>query len=166
MNDRKKIRVLFCCMGNICRSPTAEAVFRHYVEKEGLAEHIHIDSAGTHDYHIGDAPDARTQSAAKQRGYDMSKLRGRQVDAGDFARFDYVLAMDEANLSILERLRPRDAQSHLGLFLEFAERHDEREVPDPYYGGPDGFERVLDMVEDAADGLLQHLRKNHMNEDV
>jgi protein-tyrosine phosphatase len=154
-----KIKVLFVCMGNICRSPTAEAVFRHYVEQAGLAENIQIDSAGTHDYHIGDAPDARTQRAAQQRGYDMSGLRGRQVDAGDFSRFDYVLAMDEANLSILQRLRPRDAKSHLGLFLEFAERHDEREVPDPYYGGAEGFERVLDMVEDAAEGLLRHIRQ-------
>ncbi len=153
-----KVKVLFVCMGNICRSPTAEAVFRHYVDKAGLLEHISIDSAGTHDYHIGDAPDARTQRAAKQRGYDMSKLRGRQVEAGDFVRFDYVLAMDEANLSILQRLRPHDAQSHLGLFLEFAEYHKEREVPDPYYGGADGFERVLDMVEDAAAGLLRHIR--------
>jgi protein-tyrosine phosphatase len=157
-----KVKVLFVCMGNICRSPTAEAVFRHYVEKAGLVEHIHIDSAGTHDYHIGDAPDVRTQRAAMQRGYDMSKLRGRQVEAGDFARFDYVLAMDEANLAILKRLRPRDAQSHLGLFLEFARRHAEREVPDPYYGGAEGFERVLDMVEDAADGLLQHIRSRHL----
>lgn len=161
MKNKEKTSVLFCCMGNICRSPTAEAVFRHYVEKEGLAEHIHIDSAGTHDYHIGEAPDARTQRAAKQRGYDMSRLRGRQVAAEDFARFDYVLAMDEANLSILKRLRPRDAQSHLGLFLEFAEKHREREVPDPYYGGADGFEKVLDMVEDAANGLLNRIRKQH-----
>ena len=159
----KKIKVLFVCMGNICRSPTAEAVFGHYVEKAGLVEHIHIDSAGTHDYHIGDAPDARTQRAAKLRGYDMSKLRGRQVETGDFARFDYVLAMDEANLSILQRLRPHDAQSHLGLFLEFARRHGEREVPDPYYGGADGFERVLDMVEDAANGLLLHIRQRHFH---
>jgi protein-tyrosine phosphatase len=157
-----KVKVLFVCMGNICRSPTAEAVFRHYVEQQGLAELIHIDSAGTHDYHIGDAPDARTQRAAKQRGYDMSKLRGRQVEAGDFKRFDYVLAMDEANLSILQRLRPRDAESHLGLFLEYAEHHAEREVPDPYYGGAEGFERVLDMVEDAANGLLQHIRTQHL----
>jgi protein-tyrosine phosphatase len=156
-----KVKVLFVCMGNICRSPTAEAVFRHYVEQEGLVEHIHIDSAGTHDYHIGDAPDARTQRAAKQRGYEMSHLRGRQVAAADFSRFDYVLAMDEANLAILERLRPQDAQSHLGLFLEFAQRHAEREVPDPYYGGADGFERVLDMVEDAAGGLLRHIRQQH-----
>lgn len=158
---KKNISVVFVCMGNICRSPTAEAVFRHYVEQEGLAQYIHIDSAGTHDYHIGDAPDARTQQSAKQRGYDMSMLRGRQVEAGDFKRFDYVLAMDDANLAILQRLRPRDAQSHLGLFLEFAERHTEREVPDPYYGGADGFERVLDMVEDAAGGLLRHIRQQH-----
>jgi protein-tyrosine phosphatase len=157
-----KIRILFVCMGNICRSPTAEAVFRHYVEQEGCAEQILIDSAGTHDYHIGDAPDARTQRVAKQRGYDMSKLRGRQVEAGDFKRFDYVLAMDEANLAILQRLRPGDAHSHLGLFLEFAQCHAEREVPDPYYGGTDGFERVLDMVEDAAAGLLQHIRQKHI----
>ena len=156
-----KVKVLFVCMGNICRSPTAEAVFRHYVEKAGLVEHIHIDSAGTHDYHIGDAPDARTQRAAMQRGYDMSKLRGRQVVAGDFVRFDYVLAMDEANLDILKRLRPHDAQGHLGLFLEFAEYHKEREVLDPYFGGEEGFERVLDMVEDAANGLLQHIRQNN-----
>jgi protein-tyrosine phosphatase len=162
MKNEEKVRVLFCCMGNICRSPTAEAVFRHYVGKAGLADRVHIDSAGTHDYHVGDAPDARTQRAAKQRGYDMSQLRGRQVQAADFMRFDYVLAMDEANLDILKRLRPRNAQSHLGLFLEFAERHHEREVPDPYYGGADGFERVLDMVEDGAQGLLQHIRQSHI----
>jgi low molecular weight protein-tyrosine phosphatase len=159
MKQQKKIGVIFVCMGNICRSPTAEAVFRDCVEKAGLLESIHIDSAGTHDYHIGEAPDARTQRAALQRGYDMSQLRGRQVGVEDFARFDYVLAMDEANLSILQRLRPRDAQSHLGLFLEFAERHSEREVPDPYFGGAEGFERVLDMVEDAANGLLKQVRQ-------
>ena len=158
----KKIRVLFVCLGNICRSPTAEVVFRHQVEQAGLAEQILIDSAGTHDYHIGDAPDARTQRAAKLRGYDMSRLRGRQVEAGDFHRFDYVLAMDEANLDLLKRLRPRDAQSHLGLFLEFAERHADKEVPDPYYGGADGFERALDMVEDAAAGLLRQIRAKHL----
>ncbi len=148
-------------MGNICRSPTAEAVFRRQVELAGLAERIAIDSAGTHDYHIGEAPDPRTRQAASRRGYDMSALRGRQVGAEDFSRFDYVLAMDENNLAILNRLRPRDAESHLGLFLEFADRREEREVPDPYYGGADGFERVLDMVEDAAEGLLAHIRQAH-----
>jgi len=156
-----KIKVLFVCMGNICRSPTAEAVFRDYVERAGLSNAIQIDSAGTHDYHIGEAPDTRTQHAARQRGYDLSLLRGRQVEVADFSHFDYVLAMDEGNLAILQRLRPQEATSHLGLFLEFARHHREREVPDPYYGGADGFERVLDMVEDAAEGLLQHLGKRH-----
>lgn len=150
-------------MGNICRSPTAEAVFRARVREAGLEQRILIDSAGTHDYHIGDSPDARTRHAARLRGYDMSALRGRQVEASDFNRFDYVLAMDHANLSILQRLRPDDAMSHLELFLEYARRHGEREVPDPYYGGADGFERVLDMVEDAAEGLLEHLHKKHLS---
>ncbi len=156
-----KVRVLFVCMGNICRSPTAEAVFRHYVEVAGLNDRILIDSAGTHDYHIGEPPDTRTQHAAKRRGYDMSKLRGRQVEVGDFAQFDYVLAMDNANLSILKRMRPQDAHSHLGLFLEFADQHNEKEVPDPYFGGAEGFEHVLDMVEDAARGLLSHIQRQH-----
>jgi low molecular weight protein-tyrosine phosphatase len=156
------VKVLFVCMGNICRSPTAEAVFRARVEQEGLGDRVFIDSAGTHDYHIGEPPDSRMQRAAAKRGYDMSDLRGRQVGREDFGRFDYVLAMDENNLAILERLRPRDAESHLGLFLEFAGRHEEREVPDPYYGGSEGFERVLDMVEDAADGLLLHIRQHHL----
>jgi protein-tyrosine phosphatase len=161
MKFQDKIGVVFVCMGNICRSPTAEAVFRHQVEKAGLEGRITIDSAGTHDYHIGAPPDPRTRQAAQRRGYDMAALRGRQVGVADFSRFDYVLAMDGNNLSILERLRPRGTESHLGLFLEFAGRHREREVPDPYYGGEDGFERVLDMVEDAAEGLLKHIRQQH-----
>jgi protein-tyrosine phosphatase len=150
-------------MGNICRSPTAEAVFRARVEEAGLAQYITIDSVGTHDYHIGDPPDLRTQCAAKQRGYDMSMLRGRQVDAADFSRFDYVLAMDNANMAILYRLCPPAQRERLGLFLQYAQRHREREVPDPYYGGTDGFERVLDMVEDGAEGLLAHIRKQHFD---
>lgn len=157
----KKISVLFCCMGNICRSPTAEVVFRSRVEEAGLAQQISIDSVGTHDYHIGDPPDQRTQRAARQRGYDLSSLRGRQVEVADFSRFDYVLAMDNANMAILYRLCPQHQRDRLGLFLEYANRHKEREVPDPYYGGEDGFERVLDMVEDAAAGLLQHIQKQH-----
>ena len=158
----EKVSVLFCCMGNICRSPTAEAVFRARVEEAGLAQHILIDSVGTHDYHVGNPPDPRTQRAALQRGYDMSMLRGRQVEVADFNRFDYVLAMDDANLGILQRLCPVRERSRLGLFLEYASRHDEREVPDPYYGEVDGFERVLDMVEDASDGLLRHIQKTLM----
>ena len=156
-----KVSVLFVCMGNICRSPTAEAVFRRRVEQAGLERDIHIDSAGTHDYHIGEAPDPRTRQAAMRRGYDMSQLRGRQVSRSDFHSFDYVLAMDNANLSILRRLRAEDADGHLGLFLDYATRHDASEVPDPYYGGGAGFEHVLDLVEDAAEGLLHHIRQHH-----
>ena len=156
-----KVKVLFVCMGNICRSPTAEAVFRHYVEKAGLTENILIDSAGTHDYHIGDPPDSRTQSTAQQRGYDMSKLRGRQVGGVDFRHFDYVLAMDKANLENLQNITPADCTTRARLFLEYARHHAEREVPDPYYGGADGFERVLDMVEDAAQGLLEEISQRH-----
>jgi protein-tyrosine phosphatase len=160
---KHKVSVVFVCMGNICRSPTAEAVFRHYVESAGMSEHILIDSAGTHDYHIGDRPDTRAQRAAQQRGYDMSKLRGRQVEVEDFRRFDYVLAMDRGNLAILNRISPADSNSQVGLFLEYARHHNEREVPDPYYGGADGFERVLDMVEDAAQGLLEEIRQRHFS---
>ena len=158
----KKISVLFCCMGNICRSPTAEAVFRARVEEAGLTQQILIDSVGTHDYHIGNPPDLRTQHAARQRGYDMSGLRGRQVEVVDFTRFDYVLAMDNANMSILQRLCPQTKSDRLGLFLGYASRHREREVPDPYYGGDDGFERVLDMVEDAAAGLLLYIKEHDL----
>lgn len=162
MKNKEVINVLFICMGNICRSPTAEAVFRHYVENAGLSGRIRIDSAGTHDYHIGAPPDLRTQRAAQQRGYDMSGLRGRQVEVADFNRFDYVLAMDHANLAILQRLA-QQGRGNPHLFLEYARHHQEREVPDPYYGGADGFERVLDMVEDAAEGLLQHIRARHFS---
>ena len=159
---KTEIKVLFVCMGNICRSPTAEAVFRHYVEHAGLTEQIKIDSAGTHDYHVGDPPDLRAQRAAQQRGYDMSKLRGRQVEEGDFRQFDYVLAMDQANLAILRGITPAGSDTQAKLFLGYARHHAEREVPDPYYGGASGFERVLDMVEDAAQGLLQEIRQRHL----
>lgn len=156
-----KVKVLFVCMGNICRSPTAEAVFRARVEEAGLREHILIDSCGTHDYHIGKEPDARTQRAARQRGYNLSDLRGRQVEVADFSRFDYVLAMDNANLANLYQICPPAHRDRVGLFLEHASQHTESEVPDPYYGGADGFERVLDMVEDAAAGLLRNIQKQH-----
>jgi protein-tyrosine phosphatase len=154
----KPVRVLFVCMGNICRSPMAEGAFKHYVREAGLAGRIVSDSAGTHGYHIGDPPDPRAQAAASRRGYDLAGLRARQVRPGDFDAFDYVLAMDEANLRWLERLCPPQHARKLKLFLEFSADAARREVPDPYYGGADGFENVLDLVEQAAQGLLRHLR--------
>ncbi len=147
-------------MGNICRSPTAEGVFRHVVERDGLSANIHIDSAGTHAYHIGDPPDARSQAAAAKRGYDLSAQRARQVAAEDFAEFDYVLAMDAHNRELLLQRCPAPHRGKVRLFLEFAEGAAVREVPDPYYGGAQGFEAVLDLVEDAADGLLRHIKNN------
>jgi low molecular weight protein-tyrosine phosphatase len=159
MSKGSPISILFVCTGNICRSPTAEGVFRYCVEKAGLAARITSDSAGTHDYHIGEPPDPRTQAAARQRGYELGELRARRVRREDFERFDYVLAMDETNLLQLERLCPREHAHKLKLFLEFGDRST-REVPDPYYGGPEGFERVLDLVEAAAQGLLHHLRND------
>lgn len=151
--------VLFVCLGNICRSPTADGIFRELVANAKLDQKIMVDSAGTGAWHIGKTPDSRTIAAARTRGYDLSVLRARQVTARDFDEFDYVLAMDEANLADLQQLKPAHFTGHLGLFLEFGARGDYREVPDPYYGGSDGFELVLDLVEDAAQGLLKHIRQ-------
>ena len=153
------VSVLFVCLGNICRSPTADVVFRQYVREAGLEEKIRIDSAGTGDWHIGRAPDPRTQEAAARRGYDMSSLRARQVTPADFYAFDVVLAMDNANLADLEAMRPSDASGILARFLDYATDSAEREVPDPYYGGNDGFDQVLDLVEDGARGLLASLQE-------
>ena len=155
-----KTSVLFVCMGNICRSPTAEGVFRHVVEASGLGDSVHIDSAGTHGYHVGEAPDRRSQSAAARRGYSLSALRARLFEAADFSRFDYVLAMDRENFAYLESLAAAEHRHRLKLFLSFAEGLGD-EVPDPYYGGAAGFERVLDMVEEASRGLLETLRRRH-----
>ncbi len=148
-------------MGNICRSPTAEGVFRHLVEQRGMTGEIIIDSAGTHDYHIGDAPDARSQAAAARRGYDLSRLRARQIVRDDFTAFDHVLAMDEGNLDLLRRQYPEASRGKLKLFLAYADGITLREVPDPYYGGAQGFEQVLDLVENAARGLLREIIKNN-----
>lgn len=152
------MRVLFVCMGNICRSPTAEGVFRELVDRAGLSGQIHVDSAGTHDYHIGEPPDARSQAAAARRGYGLADLRARQIEAADFTTFDIVLAMDEHNLDLLRRQCPEQQRGRVQLFLDFAEACPVREVPDPYYGGAQGFERVLDLVEQASRGLLAHIR--------
>jgi protein-tyrosine phosphatase len=152
-------RVLFVCTGNICRSPTAEAVFRRLVEQSGLAGRIGMDSAGTHGYHIGEPPDPRTQAAARARGYDLSGLRARRIAREDFSRFDLVIAMDRDHHALLRGFAPPTAGHKLRMFMEFARRSGgEDEVPDPYYGGPDGFELVLNLIEDAAEGLLDHLR--------
>jgi protein-tyrosine phosphatase len=153
--NMKKTSILFVCMGNICRSPTAEGVFRHMARQAGVADRFEIDSAGTHAYHVGKAPDARAQEAARGRGYDLSGLRGRQVCQADFTDFDLLLAMDRENLQNLRQVCPPEQRHKLGLFLEYARQFEEKEVPDPYYGGTQGFERVLDMVEDAARGLLE-----------
>jgi protein-tyrosine phosphatase len=155
------VRVLFVCLGNICRSPTAEGVFRHVVERAGLIESIEIDSAGTHAYHVGEPPDARAQETARRRGIDLSGLRGRKATQVDIERFDYVLAMDEENYQHLVAVSPPGMEHKIRLFLEFAPDRPEREVPDPYFGGAGGFERVLDMIEEASEGLLAHLRERH-----
>jgi protein-tyrosine phosphatase len=162
-NDRFRgtgppLRVLFVCMGNLCRSPTAEAVFQQYVERAGLARRIEIDSAGTHCV-SGRAPDKRAQIVAKRRGYQLRSVGARQISERDFAEFDYILAMDQDNLAVLQSICPPEHAHKLGLLMEYASRHDGRtEVPDPYFSGPQSFETVLDMIEDAAEGLLSHLR--------
>jgi protein-tyrosine phosphatase len=156
------VGVLFVCLGNICRSPTAEGVFRALVLREGLADRIIVDSAGTHGYHIDKPPDERAQEAALRRGIDLSDLRGRKVMAADFARFEYLVAMDRENRRHLLRLCPKGAERRLRLFLEFAPELGLSDVPDPYYGGPEGFETVLDMIETASKGLLAHIRQNHL----
>jgi protein-tyrosine phosphatase len=151
------MRILFVCMGNICRSPTAEGVFRSLVLAEAPDLEIFIDSAGTHDYHRGQPPDERAQAAALARGVDLGTLRARQVESADFETFDLIIAMDEANLSALNRRCPPPLRERLRLFMEYAPARSVREVPDPYYGGPNGFEHVLDLVEDASRGLLESL---------
>ena len=158
-----EIAVLFVCLGNICRSPTAHGVFEKRVAEQGLASQIRIDSAGTGDWHLGKQPDPRTLLAGQQRGYDFSHLRARQVTAVDFNQFDYILAMDGKNLANLQQLQPGHFGGTLSLFLPFG-RGTVDEVPDPYAGGADGFERVLDMVELAVEGLLAHLRAELLND--
>lgn len=152
-----KTSVLFVCMGNICRSPMAEGAFAKALQLAGLSAEVTIDSAGTHDYHVGDAPDLRAQRTALSHGFDISGLRGRQVQDGDFDRFDYVLAMDSQNLNALKRRAPARHHAKIKLLLSFSRRYPNLDVPDPYYGGQQGFDLTLAMVEDAAEGLLKHL---------
>jgi protein-tyrosine phosphatase len=157
LSTNGKIRVLMVCMGNICRSPTAEAVLRKLLADAGLD--AEVDSAGTHGYHVGEPPDARAVKHGKARGYDLSKLRARRVSRDDFDRFDWILAMDADNLERLRDMAPPGSRARLGLLLEHSARYAEiREVPDPYYGAPAGFDRVLDLVEDGCAGLIARLR--------
>ena len=158
MKSEQNISILFVCMGNICRSPTAEGVFRKHVSEAGLDAEIHTDSAGTHAYHSGEPADRRAHAAAMRRGFSLEGIRARKVTDEDFEIFDYILAMDEDNLMVLQERAPDQQRSKVRLFLEFAESRHENEVPDPYYGGSAGFERVLDLVEEASQGLLETLR--------
>ncbi|MBL4711470.1 MAG: low molecular weight phosphotyrosine protein phosphatase [Gammaproteobacteria bacterium] len=151
------VKILFVCMGNICRSPTAEGVFRHKVTQNNLDEQIIIDSAGTHAYHVGSPPDQRSQAAALKRDIDLSEQRARRVDVDDFAEFDYIIAMDKSNKDDLLSLCPASYRNRVHLFLDFATSH-ESEVPDPYYGQGRGFEIVLNLIEDASNGLLEKIQ--------
>ncbi len=159
MKNERTISILFVCMGNICRSPTAEGVFRHFVEEGGLSADIEIDSAGTHAYHTGEPADRRASAAAERRGYSLAEIRARRVVTKDFEQFDYIIAMDKDNADRLVEQADAEYHNKICLFLEFASAQEE-EVPDPYYGGAAGFERVLDLVEDASRGLLETLQKS------
>lgn len=158
----RKIKVLFVCMGNICRSPTAEGVFNTFIASRNLAHAFDVDSAGTHAYHVGDAPDLRAQKAARDRGVELRHIRARKVKSADFEAFDYILAMDEENYAILTEACPVDHKHKIRLFLEYAPHLQQNEVPDPYYGGAYGFERVLDLVEAASAGFVDTLQRDGM----
>ena len=153
------VKILFVCTGNICRSPTAEGVFRTLIEKEGLGGRILVDSAGTHAYHVGQPPDSRSAEVARLRGVELKDLRARQLAKSDFEDFDLLLAMDRGHLGLMAGGCPPVRQDRLGLFLSFAPHLGLQDVPDPYYGGADGFEKVLDMIEAGSAGLLAHIRK-------
>ena len=152
-------RILFVCMGNICRSPTADGVLRHKVRTLGLEPWVQVDSAGTHNYHPDSPPDTRSQKHAAQRGYELSALRARQISEADFETFDLVLAMDWDNLALAQALCPPQHQHKVRRMTEFCRQYDDAVVPDPYYGGAAGFEQVLDLVEDACEGLIAHVRQ-------
>lgn len=155
------IRVLFVCMGNICRSPTAEGIFRHLIKTEGLTHLIETDSAGTHDYHVGRPPDPRAMEAAARRGINIGDLRARAVEELDFSTFDWILAMDSSNLAWLQAKASAESRERIHAFLDFAPALMECDVPDPYFGSRDGFDYVLDLVDEAARGLLQAIRERH-----
>ncbi len=152
------IKVLFVCLGNICRSPTAQGVFAQKVKEAGLSDRISIDSAGVGHWHVGKSPDPRAMEAASSRGLDLSDQIARTITSEDFGSFDYIMAMDRDNLSELQKMAPPETRAEIELFLDYAHHSEEDEVPDPYYGGPNGFERVLNLVSEASDGLLNHIQ--------
>lgn len=157
------VKVMFVCMGNICRSPTAHGVFRKMVQDEGYADDIYIESSGTHAYHVGETPDQRAQQTAFGRGIDLTDLRAQKVKSTDFQNFDYILAMDHDNFAILSSSCPAEHRNKLHMFLDFAEGVSIREVPDPYYGGASGFDHVFDLVEAGSRGLLQDIIQRRIN---
>lgn len=163
MPDKQSVGVLFVCLGNICRSPSSEGVFRQCVEQASLDHAIHIDSAGTGNFHIGLPPDSRAIAAAAKRGINLTKLRARQVHHSDFLKFDYILAMDRQNYKDLVAMAPIGYRDRIAMFLDFAEQVNTREIPDPYYGGDQGFEQVLDMIKDACDGLINDIKLQYIN---
>jgi protein-tyrosine phosphatase len=160
--ERPLVNVLFVCLGNICRSPTAEGVFKALVEREGLSDQVSVDSAGVGSWHIGSPPDSRAQATARKRGIDLSNQRARQAKAHDFERFDYVIAMDSQNHGDLARMCPKGGEDRLYKFLQFAPQLGLSDVPDPYYGGDGGFDGVLDLIEAASAGLLDDIRTKHL----
>lgn len=157
------IKVLFVCTGNICRSPTAEGIFRHYVEEQGLSKHIHIDSAGLLDYHEGDGADHRTQAHAKKRGFDLSQIISRPIIRDDFKEYDYLIAMDGSHLQAMVELCPENLKESrvIKLMLDYSKKWKGQGVPDPYYTGEDGFELVLDMIEESCKVLLEEIKTKH-----
>lgn len=161
----KPYSILFVCMGNICRSPTAHGVFEHKLRLAGLSHQVRVDSAGTHNFHPGSPPDDRSQEHALRRGYDLSHLRARQIAADDFDRHDLILVMDWDNLSLVEGICPPQHLPKLRRLTEFCLTSDQPVVPDPYYGAAGGFDQVLDLVEDACEGLLRHSRRVAISQD-
>jgi len=157
---QQPVKVLFVCMGNICRSPTAHGVFQSLVDEQGLGESIQVDSAGTHSYHIGSPPDLRSQAVARSRGIDLTGLRARRFVTTDFIEFDYLLGMDHTNLADMLALKPDATSARVKLMLEYSDRYQQQEVPDPYFGD-DGFDQVFDMIDNAARGLLRDIRSQH-----
>jgi len=160
LKNEDKVAVLFVCMGNICRSPTAHGVFQTMVDEQGLSDRILVDSAGTHSYHIGSPPDIRSQDTAQARGVDLTGLRARQFKSDDFLDFDFLLAMDQSNLLNMSSIRTPKARARLDLMLEYSQKYKQKEVPDPYFGN-DGFELVFDLINDASAGLLRHIRRQY-----